>query len=72
MKNYAFIKFPFYRVTIDIRFYLILRAIFFFTLYINHTRFNYFCDFIIVFIIVGITKNVRNTKKILISYKGLH
>ena len=72
MKNYAFIKFPYFRVTKDIRFNLILRAIFYFTLNINHTRFNNLCDLSIVFTIVRVTKNVRITKKIQISYKGKH
>ena len=72
MKNYAFMKFPYFRVTKDIRFNLILRAIFYFTLNINHTRFNNLCDLSIVFTIVRVTKNVRITKKIQISYKGKH
>ena len=72
MKNYAFIKFPYFRVTKDIRFNLILRAIFYFTLNINHTLFNNLCDLSIVFTIVRVTKNVRITKKIKISYKGKH
>ena len=72
MKNYAFIKFPYFRVLKDIRFNLILRAIFYFTLNINHTRFNNLCDLSIVFTIVHVKKNVRITKKILISYKGKH
>ena len=72
MKNYAFIKFPYFRVPKDIRFNLILRAIFYFTLNINHTRFNNLCDLSIVFTIVRVTKNVRITKKIQISYKGKH
>ena len=72
MKNYAFIKFPYFRVTKDIRFNLILRAIFYFTLNINHTRFNNLCDLSIVFTIARVTKNVRITKKIQISYKGKH
>ena len=72
MKNYAFIKFPYFRVTKDIRFNLILRAIFYFTLNINQTRFNNLCDLSIVFTIVRVTKNVRITKKNQISYKGKH
>ena len=72
MKNYAFIKFPNFRVLKDIRFNLILRAIFYFTLNINHTRINNLCDLSIVFTIVRVTKNVRITKKIQISYKGKH
>ena len=72
MKNYAFIKFPYFRVLKDIRFNLILRAIFYFTLNINHMRFNNLCDLSIVFTIVRVTKNVRITKNIQISYKGKH
>ena len=72
MKNYAFIKFPYFRVLKDIRFNLILRAIFYFTLNINYTRINNLCDLSIVFTIVRVTKNVRITKKIQISYKGKH
>ena len=56
MKKYAFIKFPYFRVTKDIRFNLILRAIFYFTLTNYHTRFNNLCDLSIVFTIVRVTK----------------
>jgi len=72
MKNYAFIKFPYFRVTKDIRFNLILRAIFYFTLTNYHTRFTNLCDLSVVFTIVRVTKNVRIAKRILISYKGSH
>ena len=63
MKNYAFIKFPYFRVSKDIRFNLILRAIFYFTLNINHTRFNNLCDLSIVFTIVRVTKKRTHYKK---------
>ena len=70
MKNYALIKFPYFRLKKDIRFALILCAIFYFTLNINHTRFNNLCDLSIVLTIVRVTKTYSLLKKIQISYKG--